>query len=285
MTPPRTAREQLAADLKYLREAAGLTERQLAERLGVTQSKVQRLEAGKGTTSKSLPSRHLVQLWAEATEADVVTRARLRMLVDAELRGDQSWRDRLGSRTHLQDEMRAHEAAAHTIRSFQPVIIPGLLQTPEYARYIIPLVDVEHTVDHEAALTGRLARQQALFAGEKRFEFLITEAVLRWPSTYPEMLAAQLDRVATLASLTSVEVRVLPLGEPADVVVWSPFVILESDRPFVSVEVTAVELPFVDHRQVSVYRELYDKMWERALVGQDALALIRRTATEMRSVG
>lgn len=284
MSEPRNAREQLAHDLKFLREAAGLSERQLAERIGggANQTWVQRQEAGKGTTARSLrPQR--IEAWARVTGADIHTQVRLRVLLESILRGDQSWRERLGDRAHLQEEMRAREATAHTVRNFQPTVIPGLLQTPEYARFVIRLADVEGVVDHSAALASRLQRQEILFTGEKRFEFLLGEAALHWPASQPEMLAAQLDRIVTLSSLKSVSVAVLPLGEPVNVIPWSNFVIFDGDAPFVSIELSHREDPIADFGRAEFYRQLYSKMRDRALVGADAVALIQRIATGLRA--
>jgi len=281
VTERRTAREQLAHDLKYLRESAGLSERELAVRIDTTQSWVQQREKGKGTTARSLNLQR-IEAWADATNADIDMRLKLRTLVDAILRDDPSWEDRLGERKHLQDEMRAREAAAHTIRSFQPTIVPGLLQTPEYATFVMRLADVESVMDYDEALAGRLRRQEALFVGEKRFEFLIGETALRWPASRPELLAAQLDRIVTLSSLKYVSVAVLPIGEPVNVVAWSNFTLLEGDSPFVSIELTHHEDPLADDRRIDLYRTLYSKMWARALTGADAAALIQRMAAELR---
>jgi transcriptional regulator with XRE-family HTH domain len=281
VTGPLNARRQLAEDLKYLRVSAQLTERKLAELLGVTQAWINRQEQGHGTTARSVKPQ-LIEAWAEATNADANMRSRLRVLVDAVLRNDQSWRERLGDRTHLQDEMREREAASRIIRNFQPTIVPGLLQTPEYAHFVIPLADIEGVIDHQAAAAGRLQRQQALFTDERRFEFLIGEAALRWPASQPQMLAAQLDRIATLASLASVHIAVLPHGEPATVVPWSNFIIFEGNSPFVSIELAHHEDPIADEKRVNLYRDLYSKMWQRALTGSEAVALIRRIADEYR---
>jgi len=281
VTESRTAREQLAHDLRRLRESAGLSERQLADRIGTNQSWIRHREAGIGTTRRSIdPER--IEKWAEATGADMEMRAKLRVLVESVVHGDESWRDRLGSRTHLQDEMREREATAHTIRNFQPTIVPGLLQTPEYAGFVMRLADVEGVMNYTDALAGRLRRQEALFAGQKRFEFLLGEAALRWPASEPELLAAQLDRIVTLSSLKSVSIAVLPIGEPVNVVAWSNFIIFEGDAPFVSIELTHHEDPLADDGRIDLYRALYEKMWDRALTGQGAVELIQRIAAELR---
>ncbi len=113
------------------------------------------------------------------------------------------------------------------MRNFQPTVVPGLLQTPEYAHYVIPRADIENVMDRDAAAAARLRRQQALFTGERRFEFLISEAALHWPRSTRELLTTQLERIVALAPLEAVSVAVLPLGEPVDAVPFHGFVIYE----------------------------------------------------------
>lgn len=279
MSAPESSQERLGRELERLRRFAGLSGRGLAEKLPISQATVSRVESG-----KALLARDEVIAWAEATGADDDTRARLLALLNAALREDQPFGAKLGQgRTHLQDEMRAWEAAAHTVRNFQPTVIPGLLQTPEYAYYVIPRVDVEHVIDHEAAAAARLQRQPALFTGKQQFEFLITKAALHWPASLPDLLAAQLERIVALSALPAVKIAVLPLGEPADMTPWNNFVLYEGDQPFVSIELIHRPETVTDPLQVHQYRDFYKQMWRRAVEGTDAVTLIQRVTAELRS--
>lgn len=280
MSTPKTRREQLGQELEHLRRLAGLSGRALAATLSISQSTVSRVESG-----KALLSRDEVVAWADATGADQEIRAWLLALVDAVLREEASWRGKLGEgRTHLQDEIHGRETEARIVRNFQPTVVPGLLQTPEYAHYVIPRADIENVMDRDAAAAARLARQQSLFDGERQFEFLIGEAALHWPGSVPELLAAQLDRIVALTPLQAVKIAILPLGEPVDAVPWNNFVIYESDEPFVSMELVHRPETVTDPRQVDLYRRIYDQMWQRAAIGPDAVALIQRVATELRGL-
>lgn len=279
MTEPRSRREQLGQELGNLRKLAGLSGRALAARMShLSQSTISRAEGGKAPLS-----RPEVEAWADATGADPQRRAQLLALLDAAVREEaSSWRGKLGGRPHLQDEIRDLEAGARTVRNFQPTAIPGLLQTPEYAHYVIPRADVEGLIDHAASAAARLRRQQALFDGAQQFEFLIGEAALHWPASSPELLAAQLDRVVALSQLKAVTVGVLPLGEHVDAVAWHNFVIYDGDESSVSVELVHRSETVTDPRQADLYRDLYAKLWERAATGPDAVALIQRVAAELR---
>ncbi len=278
MNAQKSRRELLGQELEHLRRFAGLSGRTLAGMLTISQSTISRVESG-----KTLLSRDEVGAWAEATGADTQTRAQLLALVDAALREEASWRGKLGEgRTHLQDEIRGRETTAHTVRNFQPTVVPGLLQTPEYAHYVIPRADIENMIDRAAAAAARLQRQQSLFNGERQFEFLIGEAALYWPASAPELLAAQLERIMALAPLKAVNIAVVPLGEPVDAVPWSNFVIYEGDEAFVSIELVHRPETVTDPRQVDLYRRVYDQMRQRAATGPDAVALIQRIAGDLR---
>jgi transcriptional regulator with XRE-family HTH domain len=280
MSAPKSRRKQLGLELEHLRRLAGLSGRALADMLPISQSTISRIESG-----KALPTRDEVGVWADATGANASTRERLLTLVEAALREEASWRGKLGEgRTHLQDEIRARETAAHTVRNFQPTVVPGLLQTPEYAHYVIPRADIENVIDRAVAAAARLQRQQSLFNGERRFEFLLSEAVLHWPRSEPEVLAAQLERIVTLAPLKAVNIAVLPLGEPVDAVPWNNFVIYEGDEPFVSIELVHRPETLTDPHQIDLYRRLYNQMWQCAATDSEATALIQRVAAELRGL-
>jgi hypothetical protein len=87
--------------------------------------------------------------------------------------------------------------------------------------------------------------------------------VLHWPRSQPEVLAAQLERIVTLAPLKAVNIAVLALGEPIDAVPWNNFVIYEGDEPFVSIELVHRPEALTEPHQIDLYRRLYNQMWQR----------------------
>lgn len=277
-----TSRAQLGRELKHLREFAGLNGRDLAARirdsgLDMSQSKVSRIESGTATVT-----RPEVQAWTDATKAAPGTRERLMELAEMAFTELAAWRNavRTGKR-HIQDEVRAREATARTVRSFQPTVIPGLLQTPEYAHWMIPLVDIAGVMDHAASAAARVQRQPALFDADRRFEFLIGEGALHWnPAPATEVLVAQLDRVASLAAMDNLHIGVLPIDGQAVAAPWSNFVIYEGDETFVMVELIHASLRIADPEDVKLYRGLYDRLRERAVKGPDAVSMIQRVAAD-----
>ena len=121
--------------------------------------------------------------------------------------------------------------AAGTVRNFQPGIIPGLLQTAEYARRIIEMSDISGEGDHGAAVAARLDRQEALHDRNRHFEFLLTEAALRYRPGPPEVLTAQLDHLAALATLETITFGVIPADAEMHAITRCGFILYEDRGP------------------------------------------------------
>lgn len=282
MNQQSTPRRRLGRELRRLRDLAKLSSRDLVRAMAIAginnQPAVTRIEAGRMKIS-----RPQLEAWVTATNASAEERATVLELLETAVRDESAWYNILSGRTHLQDEMREKEAAAHTIRNFQPTVIPGLLQTIDYAKHVIPIADVDNVIDHDAAATVRLERQQILLDKGRRFEFLLGESALRWPASLPGLLADQLDRIVVVAGLDAVEVAVLPIGQPPDVLPWSNFIIFEGDEATtVHMELAHKGESVMDVPQVDIYRRIYTKLWSAALTGRDAVALIQRIAAELR---
>lgn len=281
MSAPRPRRERLAKELVRVRDLAGISGRGLARRLKETRPD---LKASQGTisrieTGQVLPSLPVVRAWLELCQVDDPNRERIVDLAEAAHGETRSWKELLQEEQHLQGVARERERAAVRVRNFQPTIVPGLLQTPEYAANLIPLADVTSSTEHEAAVAERLARQQVLYDESRRFQFVMTEHVLRWAPGPRGLLTAQLDRIASLAGLDTVDVAVVPVEAPV-LVPWHNFVIWEpaDGAPFVTTELVHGEQELHDPGQVALYEKLWDRMWGAAAVGDEARALIREVS-------
>lgn len=135
---PRTPRQRLGAELRRFRVLAGVSGRQLAHRTGMSQSKVSRIE--RGDALASIPE---LTLWLEECDAAEQLQ-RMIVATDAALNEIDDWRDfmRADSFATMQDQVRRREAIAKTQRVFQPTLVPGLLQTAEYARLVFVASDL-----------------------------------------------------------------------------------------------------------------------------------------------
>ncbi len=265
---------RLGEGLRAVRTHAGLSGEQLAKRLGISQSRVSRIELGQQVASVDL-----VRRWVEATGA---SEKRCAELVGwAESAGSEAvaWRAALGrGLARQQRDSRELEDSAAAICSFQPVLVPGLLQVPEYARRIFAAGNPQHSRSEMAAAVAALMdRQLRLYEGTTRFEFVLTEAALRWRIGPPHVMLAQLDRITAVAGLDSVDVRVISLDTDLDI--WHEHGFsLQDDRaeddPVVTVETLTSQVITTDPAKVAFYRDAFVRLREAALHGADVEALL-----------
>lgn len=263
--------ERLRRELLHQRDKAGLSGRKLAALLKTNQGKIWRIDNG-----HQLPSLPLVAQWLDACNVEEPKRQQILDLAEAAHGETRPWGDILAGVSHLQGVAQQRESDATTVRNFQPTIIPGLLQTPEYAARVIPLADHMNTIDRDASLAARLQRQQILYEDGHRFQFLLVENALHWSLAMGDVGPAQLDRIVSLSRLATVELAVIPAG--TDVVIpWHNFVILEpaDDEPYVVTELFHGEQRITLAEQVELYRALWERMWKAAVQGDDARALIK----------
>jgi transcriptional regulator with XRE-family HTH domain len=272
---------RLGLALRGLRLDAGLTGQQLAEQAGLSQSTVSRIELG-----QAMPSLADIDSWARVTGASPQQAGELRTLAEAAAVETISWSKatRRGL-PQLQQDVRELEATSATILNFQPTIIPGLLQTAGYARHLVASGYPGGRPDVAAAVTARLDRQAILYDDARHLEFVIAEAALRWRLGPPQMMLAQLDRVASVATLPSVTIGIIP--QTAEVAAWHihGFALLD-DRsdgsPLVRVETLTTGLSISDPDSVDRYRQAFRLLREAAAFGDEARALIRALMADLR---
>lgn len=271
-------RRRLASLLRDLRVAAGLTGEELGARCGWTQSKVSKIETG-----RTPPQVSDVEAWARTTGASKEVLADLVERAQAALADASPWRAELRQGLAAkQQQVGQLEAEATSIQVFMPSAVAGLLQTAEYARRVFMLADVPGQRDIPAAVTARLERQQNLYDEAKRFEFVLTEAALRWRPGPPRMLLAQLGRIASLDSLPSVEIGVIPFAVEATTLHPETFTILEGEDTLVLVETVTAELAVRDPRDVAAYIDLFGRLREQAVFGEAMSGLLDAIAEDMR---
>jgi transcriptional regulator with XRE-family HTH domain len=198
---------QLAKDLRRLRDEKGMTQQQVAEKLGWSREKVGRIETA--SVSVSLADvRHLLHLY-EIVDADVVEELERRAEA-AQRPGWNEFRGLLPSRylTYL-----GYEEIATTMRQYHLSLIPGLLQTPAYMREVLTYVHEISPRDVRRLIEARTRRQQLLTA-ERRptFKIIIDEAVLRRPVGGHRVWREQLEHLLRVNQFEGVDLMALPLA-------------------------------------------------------------------------
>jgi transcriptional regulator with XRE-family HTH domain len=279
-------RQRLAAELRRLRERAGLSGRQLARQVGISQSKVSRIES-----TAALPTRPELTAWADATDAADETAATLHVLADKVYTDVRHWETvRLGS-GDLQSDIKRLEQRARTKLVYEPSIVPGLLQVAEYARRLFVLFEHGYAPqDVPQAVASRVERQEALYDPTQRFEFVVTEAALRLRVAPVRVLLAQLDRIASVSSLSNVTLGVIPLSAPVTTYVPHGFVVFdELARPahpatVVMVETVHANLTITHPADVTLYQRQWEHLRSKAAYGDAARDLLAEIATTLREL-
>lgn len=283
---PGEQRRRLGELLLRLREGAGLNQTDFGVRAGMNQSKVSRLETG-----RQVPTVAEAREWAAAANADADTCDQLLDRVKGALTETTSWVDAVRKGVaDKQCQIGREERAASVIRNFTTMIVPGLLQTAEYTRRQATLAASLQPVlaqDRPAALAAWAERQQLLYEPGRRFEFVVTEAALRWrpgPDDNPRMLAAQMHHIASLSTVDTVSFGVIPWRAATRFCPMHGFVVFGEPGVDESVEVdiytTTQELRIRDEAQIAVYLELWGKLCEDAVFDEDARDLLRSLAQE-----
>ncbi|MGF1429842.1 helix-turn-helix domain-containing protein [Kitasatospora sp. LaBMicrA B282] len=277
------ARVALGARMRELREECTQTDgrklsgRALAARLGWTQSKVSKLERGKQT-----PTMADVRAWAEAVgrpEAAAELVGRLRT-VETQYR---SWRRQLaGGVVPVQEAHAAQGKRTNARRSFDPTLVPGLLQTPGYARGVLSRYAAVHPSirDVDAAVAARMGRQHVLKERDRSFHFLVWEGALVSRVCSAAVLADQLDRLVPWLAPGHVRLGVVPFEVDLRVPAGVGFSI--HDDSLVITESWHAEMWLDDPADIALHQRAWEALQVTAVYGPEAHRVIARAGARLR---
>jgi len=258
---------QLGTALRALREASGKDAKAVARSALMSPSKLSKIEHARLLPSAADVERILTAIGVSTAIKDEYTEVARAATTEAT-----AWRLLRRAGLHKgQYATMALEAQMTSLRLFQPALVPGLLQTPEYIRAVLR----RHELSEEVlarTISGRLERQAVLFDSSKTLRFVLTETVLRWKIVSPSMMAAQLDRIISLSRLSHVDIRVVPLAARQKDIANHAFVI--RDERMVTVETVHAEIVVTDPRDVALYLRKFDGFALLALSGNDMRALL-----------
>jgi transcriptional regulator with XRE-family HTH domain len=269
---PTVRRRELGALLRALRNQKGLTVEQAADQLLCSPSKVSRMETGHGiATPRDI--RDLCALYDVTAEAD---RDRMQQLARE---GKQSgwWQDYdLPYSTYV-----GLEAEATVIGDFQSSVVPGLLQTADYARAghegAMPRLSPEEI---ERRIEAKLTRQSLLTQPDPpSFQVVLDEAVLHRAVGGSQVMDAQLERLIEAVRLPHVTIQVIPFTFGAHPGVESNFNILEMPAPtpgVVFVEGLVGSVYLETAKDLSRYREVFKCLQTIALSPKDTISVIAK---------
>ncbi|MFC9287054.1 helix-turn-helix domain-containing protein [Streptomyces sp. NPDC057052] len=271
----RELMKALGARLRRLRAEAGLTGAALAERAGVGQPTVSKVENG-----RMIPSADVLDRLSDALGLDGSTAREVRDLLLAVMAVPETGK---GS-GEAPDGVTLDEAvrSARLVRSFQCVVLPAMLQSAEYARHIFD--SAPHTTPEMVgrAVAARVERQSLLYEPGRESVFVLTEGVLRtWPGS-PALMLAQLDRLMAVESLSTVRLGVIPWRRPVPVMPRHGFTLCDSRA--VVVETFRGEQVVDDSAEVAAYEETFSRFAEAAVFGPEVRELLLQVMAEFRDL-
>ncbi|GAB0105209.1 helix-turn-helix transcriptional regulator [Nocardia sp. JMUB6875] len=243
--------------------------RVLAEQAGWHESKVSKIEHGIRPASEADIRTYCEILDASEQLPDLLATVRnidsayveWRRVLSAGTKRGQHALTKLSERTKL-------------MRVYQPYVVPGLLQTADYARAILrQAIDFYRIPDDlEDGVAKRLERQRILYSGDRRFHILMGEQALRTGVADEGVMTGQLDRLIAVIGLPRVTFGIVPAESycPAPA---TNFVMY--DRSMVTVEGVTAELKVTQPREIAIYGRAFNMLASQSVTGEAARRLIR----------
>jgi transcriptional regulator with XRE-family HTH domain len=273
---PTVRRRRLARELRKLREGVGLTADEVNRRLEWANGKVNKLENAKTVRPRVTDIRVLLDTYGLEDEAkrealfDLTRQAR-----------QQGWWSAYGV---LDDNYVEFEAEASKISTWQPLIIPGLLQTPEYARGLCRgyLMRGEEEIDRLINL--RMKRQKILSGDDPpRLWAVIDENAVARSFGSSEAKAEQLQRLIETERLDHVEIQIMPMDAAPHAGLSGSFVILDfKDDPALVYRETRPSSSYEEAPvQVEERRTVFQHLSATALGPTESIAFLRRLAANL----
>jgi transcriptional regulator with XRE-family HTH domain len=271
---PSLNRRKLRIALRRAREGAGLTQQDAADQLDWSLSKLNRIE--KGTVSVALTDlRALLQLYRveePETVADLESAAR-------GSKGQSWWAPYAGLTGSRFYEYLGFEAAATSLRTYHPVVMPGLLHTEDYAD-ALGAPEVPDAALRRRLVEFRTARQERVFdeeTGVDELHFVVDEAALRRRIGEPAVMRRQLQHLKQVAEHPRVTLQVLPFSAGALLSTQTAFVLLgfKDEDDLIYLEYQTGTIATRDNFElVANFQDCFEQLRQLAHSGDRALDLI-----------
>ncbi|MDG4798984.1 helix-turn-helix transcriptional regulator [Micromonospora sp. WMMD980] len=292
MTPNPLARQRrLSAALLKLRLDRGINHAELSRRSGISASVISRTENPFGDVHRRanlLSIRRLLDALEVPRGGPDWTR--IEAYAEDALTG--RWWD-APAHSRMGDGQRTWalvEAGASMIREYAGMLLPGLVQTPEYAHHRVLAVTGDGPItDTDAIVRGRMQRQrQSVGGGEANYELVLEEQAIRRRPVPADVMLKQLHHLLALIGAEHVSVRVVPLDSQQLADGYAPRAPYShvsypdmDDPPIVVVDNVTKALLVTEPEDVSGYAQLHLRLREAALSDADSAAYIREAADKL----
>ena len=280
------ARQAVAADLKAMRLAAGLSGVAMGRALDVGGDVISKIERG---TRRAKPDE--IRAWVKATGREPATAELLiAQSIEAEASTVEEWADALaeGGQGRVQQTFRDLIAGSTRIAYLQLLIVPGPLQTPEYARAVLEASERRWRADGkpdpasiDAAVEARLSAWRYLSYPSHEFTFVVSEAAFGNPVVSADAMATQIEHVRLAVDMTGVWCGVIPQWQPDPVDDW----VAASFEIYDSLVMLDTEVEGLGRRgglKVERYWERLNAAKRLAVTGEAAHAVLDRAVSRLR---
>jgi len=266
----------LAEQLRSLREAAGLTQDELASRLGWPPSKLSKLENG-----WQMPSAADIASLVQAADRMGEASALQAMRAEGQAVHDE-WkrRYRSGGPPAVQQDYDAFVRSGTIIRDFEMFTIPGIIQTPGYATVraeeVVSLLGAD-PAQVEESVRAKMRRQSVLYEPGKTFHIVITQAALDYFLAPPDIMIGQIDRLAGLIGMANITLGIIPRGATLPITPLTGFLMVDD----VTVIETFTGSDTLTGDESAKYAEIFDALMATAVTGAAARRVLTAAATQI----
>ena len=275
---PTVRHRRLAAELRRLRESAGLTQEDVSERTGKDRSTLYRLENAQQRPQRSTLIQ-LLDLYGTSPErrADL-----LALLREASQRG---WmQPHRSDLPEIYSDYISFESEARSVSNYESLFIPGLLQTEDYTRAVIRgILPHASAAQVDTRVTARMERQALLTADNPpQLWAIMDEAAARRRVGGPAVMREQLARLRDIAALPNVTVQVIPYEAGAHPGMPGSFIVLEfpdpADQSLVYIDSMAGDLFLEDDMEIRRYILMFEHLRAAALRPDESASLLAAIA-------
>ncbi|MFJ6140121.1 helix-turn-helix domain-containing protein [Kitasatospora sp. NPDC092286] len=267
-------RRQLGAELRKLRTHAGLSVDEAGDQVeGWSGTKISRAENAK----VAVKEKDVIALLNLYNADKTLTDALLDLVRNAGKRG--WWQSYTGSVNGETVDLAALESEASSVTTFEWAVVPGLLQTADYARSVVERLNTRPDVNIQALVEVRMARQAVLSRPSPlKVWAVIHEAAIYSNIGGPAVMATQLDRLIDRAKLPNVNVQIMPTHAPAHPGMSGAFSILgfpqRQDLDLVLVDTALSSQWYEEPDEVELFQGKFQQITAEAMGVEDSLTFI-----------
>jgi transcriptional regulator with XRE-family HTH domain len=272
----KPAVEALGIRLRDVRRDAGLTGRELATRCDWQPSKISKIEYGRQAPSEADVRDWCIACGFPSEIPDLVAAVRS---IDAQML---DWRRSLkaGTKRRQRANITAYEKTT-LCRVWEPTVVPGLLQTADYARGVLGTVIDFYGIpdDVEEGVAARIEAQNALDHGDRRFLLLVGEAALHTFVGDAEVMRVQLEALLVAMRRPRVSLGIVPQASPYTAPRNNTFTIY--DNRLVTVATYTAELTLTQRHEIATYERAFDRLFALALRGPAVRGFIQAAIRDL----